>query len=92
MATLQHHIESIQRYVNHGLEPGSCTRAILENNLIGAFKHADPSTTELMSELVKYVYNNVPPDAWGSAEKVSTWIGLKRSEREWAKKNVEGVR
>lgn len=70
MASLQDHIETIQHYFKHGYEPGSCTRAILENDLLGACQNADPTTQRILFDIVKYCYNHLPMDVWGSPEKV----------------------
>lgn len=85
MATLKDHIETIDRYVEGGCEPGSCTRAILENDLVGAVRHADPQSQILLAEIVKYVYNHTPLACWGSPAKVNAWMRAKREQMEAAR-------
>ena len=78
MATLQDHIETIQRYLEGGCEPGSGTRAILENDLLGAVQRLDLQSQTLLVPIVKYLYNNVPMECWGSRRRVDAWIAQKR--------------
>ncbi len=66
--------DGIKSYVEHGLQPGSCLRAILENDLRGAFERADHGTTRAMGAIVSYLYNHVPGSCWGSPERVTRWI------------------
>jgi hypothetical protein len=80
MATLKDHIETIDRYVQHGCEPGSCTKAILENNLMNAVANADEFSQIILADIVKYVYSHVPLDAWGSKATVEAWMKKKREE------------
>ncbi len=68
-------LEGIERFVRQGIPPGNCLRAILENNLMEAFKRADHFTISAMQAIVSYIYNEVPMDASGSPVKVSEWIG-----------------
>lgn len=78
MASLRDHIESIERYVQHGIEPGSGTRAILENDLASAVAHCDPESQFLLAEIMKYIYNKTPMECWGSRQRVDAWIKAKR--------------
>ena len=82
MATLEDHIETIQRYVEHGCEPGSCTLAILENDLAGACANADMTSRYLLFDIVHYLYNNVSRECWGSPERVREHMQKMRAIRE----------
>jgi hypothetical protein len=77
MATLEDHIESIRLYQQYGAEPGSCTRAILENDLLGAVAHADQTSRYLLADIVTYLYNHVPRECWGDKARVAAWIARK---------------
>ncbi len=70
---------ALQRYVSDGIEPGSCVRAILENNLTEAFVRADHQTTAAMHAIVAYIYNKMPMHCHGSPEKVDAWIASWRT-------------
>jgi hypothetical protein len=80
MATMESHIETIRLYVEGGCEPGSGTRAILENDLLGACQNLDKTSQAILFDIVKYLYNNVPMNCWGSPERVRDWIKRKREE------------
>jgi len=61
-------------YVNQGISTGSFLRAVLMNDLRMAFAFADDYNKSHMDEIVKYVEEHVPVQAWGSAEKVTLWL------------------
>lgn len=67
-------VETINRYVEHGCQPGDFVLAVLENNLREAFMRADNYNTAHMQEIVRYCYNEIPGAAWGSPEKVRLWL------------------
>jgi hypothetical protein len=65
---------SIDRYVEHRIEPGGFLRAVLENDLSGALGRADVMNRYLIFDIVSYVYNRVPFVCCGSREKVKKWL------------------
>jgi hypothetical protein len=65
---------AIFRYLEHGIQPGHFLTAVICNNLKEAFSHADSQNQELMHEWVKFFYNDVQSDAWGSPEKMEIWL------------------
>lgn len=75
-------LSSLERYRLHGVPTGGALRAILSNDLKGAFRSADEYTLAAMREIVSYVVNELPMVAQGSEAKVDAWIEFKRSERE----------
>lgn len=74
-------LESLERYLEHGIMPGSFLTAVLENNLCEAFGRADSFNTMNMKNIVGYVYNHVPSNAWGSPEKVSNYLNQLKGEK-----------
>jgi len=80
MATLQDHIDTIELYLKSGAEPGSGTRAILENNLCDAVRRLDATSLEILPQIVTHVFRNVPGNAWGSKAVVDAWIRARRRE------------
>lgn len=66
--------DSIDRYVEHGISPGSFTRAVLENNLANAIGRSDDYSYNNLSAIVRYVYNKIPSNCWGSKEAVEKWM------------------
>lgn len=69
--------QSIDKYVAHRIEPGGFVRAVLENDLKGAFGKADRYNRNNMFEIVKYCYNEIPYTCWGSPEAVQNWLNGK---------------
>ncbi len=65
--------ESIDRYVENGMEPGGFITAVLENDLVGAFGRADTAAMTNLKHIICYCYNEIPSICWGSREKVANW-------------------
>jgi len=63
----------IDEYVKTGCYLGDFLTALLENNLLRTFAHADSTNVQLIGLYVKYLYNKVPSMCWGSVEKVHAW-------------------
>ena len=61
-------LTGIQRYVDHGIAPGSFLKAIISNDLRSAVEHADDENMVLIPAYVGYLFNKVPGGCWGSAE------------------------
>ena len=66
--------QSIDLYVEKGIPAGSCTEAILSNDLFEAFSRADEVTRAGMFQILQYIYLNTPRGCWGSRETYSDWI------------------
>ena len=72
-----HILDSINRYVEHGLEPGGFVKAVLSNDLVGAFKQADTDAEAGIRDILKYVRWEIPTESWGSPAKVEAWLNGK---------------
>jgi len=70
----QYTLASLTRYVEHGIPPGSFLCAVLENNLVRSVGRADRENLAALPEIVKYVYNEIPSNAWGNSKSVSDYI------------------
>ena len=66
--------DSVRLYIERGQPPGDFLRAVLENNLIEAFGHADEENERCMRVWARWLYMDVPSSAWGSRKTVNTWI------------------
>ncbi len=75
-------LQGFNNYVKLGVPPGGFLRAVLENDLKGAFGKADLYSRAAMFEIVDYLYNEVPAACQGSPEKVTAWLEAKAKERE----------
>lgn len=65
---------ALERYLNHGILPGGFMTAVLENNLRDAIARADHGNGRNLRNIVGYVYNHLPSDAWGSRERVEAYV------------------
>lgn len=70
----EHLHEGLTRYVEHQIRPGSFLRAVLENDLHGAFSHGDPAAIAGLGGLVRWLHNCAPAACWGSPERVRDWL------------------
>ena len=74
--------DPMANYLVYGYEPGSCFTAVLANDFIGAIRSSHPSNTvKAFKSLAGWVYSPVPPQAYGSYERVRAWLDLDADER-----------
>lgn len=66
--------EAIDRYVEQGIPTGSFLEAVLCNNLKESIGRADHYAIMNLKDIVVYLYNDIPTSAWGSPEKVKSWM------------------
>jgi hypothetical protein len=67
-------LDTLERYVEHGCPTGGFLRAVLENKLVESFSRADTENKKALEDIVYYLYNHIPHEAWGSEENCDTWI------------------
>jgi len=67
---IAHLIPGIERYVHNRIRPGGFMYAVLTNDLRQAVSMADADNINLLPEIVKYLYNEIPFCIWGSVEAV----------------------
>lgn len=72
----------IDRYVDHGIIPGSFLLAVFSNDLMAALCVADRENIENLPAYGAYLYNEVPRPCWGSPDNVANWAAERRRERE----------
>lgn len=72
--------EAIDDYVKYG-ECGDFLEAVLTNNLTEAVRRADDHNLEALPAIVRYAYNHIPAECWGSREKIKAWRDARRAER-----------
>lgn len=65
---------ALERYLNHGIMPGSFLTAVLENNLVEAIGRADFMNSANLKNIVGYIYNHMPSTSWGSPMKVREYL------------------
>lgn len=66
--------QALERYVEEHVDPGGFLKAVLSNDLTGAFSRADSYNERHMKEIVTYVYNYMPINCWGDKETVKRWL------------------
>jgi hypothetical protein len=65
---------ALDRYVNQKYLPGGFLMAVLSNDLFGAVGRADSENLAALPDIVKYVYNQMPANSWGSQELVYKFV------------------
>lgn len=65
---------ALERYTKHRIRTGSFLEAVLSNDLFDACARADQETARDLHEIVKYIFNTLPMDCYGSREKVDAWL------------------
>lgn len=70
----QYTLDSIERYVVHGIPTGDFLFGVLSNDLRKTMWHGDDENLDALRHIFMYVYNRIPSDCWGSPEKVRAWI------------------
>jgi hypothetical protein len=74
--------DPMANYLVYGYEPGSCFSAVLANDFIGAIRSSHPSNTvEAFKALAGWIYSYMPPEAYGSYDKVNAWLEFDSDER-----------
>lgn len=68
---------SLDRYVNHRLLPGGFLIKVLSNDLFGAVGQADSENRAALADIVQYIYNHVPANAWGNEKRVYDYVSAK---------------
>jgi len=71
----EHTRGSVERYIEHGIHPGSFLTAVICNDLRGAMDHADDTNRARLSDIVSFFYYYAPNACWGSPAKMQAWGG-----------------
>lgn len=64
----------LTRYLKHHIPPGGFLLAVLRNDLWDACSRADFENRAHLFNIVFWLENNAPREAWGSTEKVRVWL------------------
>lgn len=64
---------SLRRYVLFGEKPGGFLCAVIENDLFKAVGYADPTSQDLLPDIVEYLSNYPPSNSHGSVERRRKW-------------------
>lgn len=77
-----HCAQSMIDYFEKGWEPGSFLTAVLANDLVGAFAHADSINRPRIGDYINWLYWHPPgrPCGWGSYEAVKNFVADAQQE------------
>jgi hypothetical protein len=67
-------VEALERYIMHGIRPGSFLQAAISNNFVEVMMRADLENFFNLPALAHFLRWEMPSIAWGSAEKMEAWI------------------
>jgi hypothetical protein len=67
-------MDALARYRDNRQELGGFLTAMLENDLANTIRRADKSSWANLKEIFNWLWNEMPANAWGSPEAVSTWL------------------
>jgi hypothetical protein len=74
-------LESLRRYIDHGVLPSHFLRAVLFNDLAGACARADDQNIELLPVYIAWLMNEAPATCWGSQAIVTAYVEQCRDRR-----------
>ena len=66
--------ESLNIYRDYGILPGHFLTAILCNDLRNTCHYANAYNESIISEIVKFCWDILPPQSWGDPELVKKWV------------------
>ena len=69
----EHMHEGVCAYILHGRRIGHFLTAVFSNNFVESVGRAGPENLAAMQGWASFLYWEMPPEAWGSPEKVRAW-------------------
>lgn len=73
--------DGIERWITHGIQPGSFLTAVFENDLMEAFARADMFSQMNMFSIVSWIYSHAPMGCRGSRTAMQEWALMKAAMR-----------
>lgn len=67
-------VETLERYLLHGIPTGDGIKAVLEGDLFVAISRLDKENLAALKPLCILILNDFPSPAFGSAKNVRNWI------------------
>lgn len=67
-------MDGLGRYVKDRIETGSFLRACLENDCHEAAMRATPEVLGHLPAIMRFIYNELPDECWGSEAEVEKWL------------------
>ena len=76
------YIQPVRDYLVNGFDPGGFYTAVLANDFMSAMIRSHPGNqTESLKVLSGWIYNTMPTAAWGSYDRVRTWLKMSPEDR-----------
>jgi hypothetical protein len=72
--------DATKRYLKRGIAPGSLLGVCLENDLVRAWHYYETDFGDDIWSICKWIYWELPSDAWGSERRVIDWIRARQKE------------
>lgn len=70
----------MERWIAHGIRPGSFLTAVLCNDLASAVFTADEVNAQLLAIYVRFLQDHAPRGCWGSPENYESWAAHNGAE------------
>jgi len=70
----EHMRDRMKLYIEQHVPPGGFLRAVLENDLMGASAKADDINRNHLFDFCRFLYNEAPPNCFGSPDAVASWL------------------
>ena len=70
----EHMRDSMERYIQHGVEPGGFMFSILENDFVHAYQRADQTNKRALANYALFLFEYAPSECWGNRPRVQKWI------------------
>ena len=71
---------AMERYMEHGIEPGSFLMAVLSNDLLDASSLADDFNRHRLFDYCVWLIDFAPVSSYGSPEIVKRWMAARQME------------
>ena len=78
----QEYGQHVYDYLVNGWDPGSFYTAVLANDFMSAVSRSHPGNQiDTLKGLASWISCNMPTAAWGSYDRVQTWLNLSDQDR-----------
>ena len=78
----QEYSQHVYDYLVNGFDPGGFYTAVLANDFMSAVIRSHPNNQiDTLKRLAGWIYNTMPNAAWGSYDRVRTWLNLSDEDR-----------
>lgn len=73
--------EPMYNYLVYGIEPGGFFTGWYANDASSIIRSHPANTVESLKDLMKWMLNCMPPEAWGSHSRVKAWLQMEPAQR-----------